>query len=52
MEVGVNERFKKNLLRSRLIWAVHLERTGDEKLAKRPDALKMEAENPNCDGGG
>ena len=42
MEVGVKESSKKKLARSRLIWAEHVERMGDEKLAKRPDALKLE----------
>ena len=39
---GVKERFKKNLVRSRPIWAGHLKRMGDGKLANRADAQKME----------
>ena len=31
--VGVKESFKKKLVRSRLTWAGHVERMGDEKLA-------------------
>ena len=38
LEVGVKERFKKKSVRSSLIWASHVERMGDEKLAKRADA--------------
>ena len=35
VEVGVKDSFKKTLVRSRLKWAGHVERMGDEKLAKR-----------------
>ena len=42
VEVGVKERFKNKLMRSRLTWAGDVERMGDEKLAKRADALKVE----------
>ena len=38
VEIGVKEGFQKKLVRSRLIWAGHVERMGDEKLAKRGDA--------------
>ena len=37
VEVGVKESFKKKLVRSRLTWAGHVERMGDEKLAKKAD---------------
>ena len=53
-EVGVKESFKKKLVRSRLKWAGHVERMGDEKLAKRADAQKVERkegkEDRECDG--
>ena len=42
VEVGVKDSFKKKLVRSRLKWANHVERMGDEKLAKRSDAQKVE----------
>ena len=42
VEVGVKESFRKNLVRSRLKWARHVERMGDEKLAKRADVQEME----------
>ena len=38
VEVGVKEGCKKKLMRSRLKWAGHVERMGDEKLAERADA--------------
>ena len=41
MEVGVKENSKKKLVRS--TWAGHMEKKlGDEKLAKRADAQKVE----------
>ena len=33
---------KKKLVRNNLKWAGHVERMGDEKLAKRADAQKVE----------
>ena len=39
----MRERFNKKLARSRLTWASHAERMGDEKLAKRADAQKVES---------
>ena len=39
-EVGANESFKKKLVRSRLKWAGHVERMGDENLRKRADAYR------------
>ena len=33
---------KKKLIRSRLNWTRHVERMGDEKLAKKADAQKVE----------
>ena len=38
----MNGCFKKKLVRSRLIWAVHLEIIGDENLARRSDAQQVE----------
>ena len=38
---GVEESFSKKLVRSRLKWAGHVERIGDEKLAKRSDTQKV-----------
>jgi len=40
MEVGVKENVKKKFKRS--MWAGHVGKMGDEKLAKRVDALKVE----------
>ena len=40
MEVGVKESSKKKLVRC--TWAGYVEKMGDEKLAKRADAQKME----------
>ena len=37
----MKESFKKKLLRSRLKWSVHVERMGDDKLAKRTDSQKV-----------
>ena len=42
MEVGVKERFKTKLVRSRLRWVGHVKRMGDEKLAKESNAQKVE----------
>ena len=42
VEVGVKESFKKNLVMSRLKWVGHVERMGDEKLAKGADTQKVE----------
>ena len=41
VEVGLKESFKKKLVMSRLTWAGHVERMGDEKMAKRADAQKV-----------
>ena len=41
VEVGVEESFKKKLVRSRLKWVGYVERMGDKKLAKRADAQKV-----------
>jgi len=41
VEVELKESFKKKLLRSRLKWSVHVERMGDDKLAKRTDSQKV-----------
>ena len=41
MSGGWSETFKKKLVRSRLKWAGHVERMGDEKLTKRADAQKV-----------
>ena len=41
-EIGVKESLKKKLSRSRLAWAGHVVRMGDEKLAKSADAQKVE----------
>ena len=38
----MEETFKKKLVRNSLTWAGHAERMGDEKLAKRADAQKVE----------
>ena len=43
MEVRVKENVKKELVSS-LTWAGHAERMGNETLAKRADAQKMEGE--------
>ena len=40
--LGVKESFKKKLSRSRLAWAGHVVRMGDEQLAKSADAQKVE----------
>ena len=42
VEVGVKESFKKKQVRSRLKWAGHMGRMGNEKLAKRAEAEKVE----------
>ena len=42
VEVGVKESFKKKLARNSLKWTGHVERMGDETLAKRSVALKVE----------
>ena len=51
----MKKRFKKKLMWSRLNWAAHVERMGDEKLAKRAEAEKLEGkggeETRNCDVG-
>ena len=53
VEVCVKEGFKK-FLRSRLTRTGHVERMGDEKLAKRAHVQKMEGrgdeKDRNCDG--
>ena len=41
VEVGVKESLRLHLW-SKFKWASHVERTGDEKLAKRADAQKVE----------
>ena len=38
----MKEIFKKKLVRSRLKWAGHVERMGDETLAKRSDVQRVE----------
>ena len=38
VEVGMKESFMKTLMSSRLTWDGHVERMGDEKLAKGADA--------------
>ena len=40
----MKESFYKKLSRSGLTWAGHVERMGDEKLANRGDAQKVEKE--------
>ena len=54
VETGVKESFKKKLVWTRLIWAGHVERIGDEKFAKRGDAQNVEGkggvEEGECDG--
>ena len=40
VEVGVKESSKKKLVR--ITWVGHVEKIGDEKLAKRADAQKVE----------
>ena len=37
----MKESFKKNLVTSRLTWVGHVERMGDEKLAKGADAQNV-----------
>ena len=53
VEVGVKEDLKKKLVTSTLTWVGHVERMGDEKLAKRADAQKVEGKRRrkrrNCD---
>ena len=55
VEVGVKEKAKNKLARSRLTWAGHVDKKGDEWLAKRADAQKVERkrgeEEQNCNGG-
>ena len=52
VEVGVKEMFKTKWARSSLTMASHAERMGEEELAKRADAQKVEGkEDRNCDGG-
>ena len=41
VEIGMQGSFKKTMVRSKLTWADHVERVGDEKLVKR-GVLKME----------
>ena len=54
MDIGAKDSFKKKLVRSRLKWAGHVERKGDEKLAKGADAQKVKGkedkEGRECDG--
>ena len=54
LEAGVKERFKKKLVRSRLKRGGHVERMGDEKLAKeqmpRKQRVKGGEEDQACDG--
>ena len=40
VKIGVKESVKKKLMKS--TWAGHVERMGDEKLAKRADVQKVE----------
>ena len=42
VEVGVKGSFKKKLVKSRPSWASHVNRRGDERLANRGDAQKVE----------
>ena len=42
VEVGVKESFKTKLARSRVPWAGHVDRMGDDYLAKRADARKVD----------
>ena len=42
VEVGVKENVKTKLAMSRMPWADHVEIMGDDYLAKRKDALKVE----------
>ena len=42
VDVGVKESYKEKLMRSRLKWARHVESMGDEELAERADAQKVE----------
>ena len=56
VEVGVKERFKKKLVRSRLKWVGHAERMIDEKLAKSAESGRKRKwrekggdENGECD---
>ena len=41
VEVGVRDSFKKKLVRSRLRWAGHVERLGDEKLAIKNQKVEV-----------
>ena len=41
-EVDVKENLRRNLARSRLKWAGHVERMEGERLTKRVDALRVE----------
>jgi len=54
IEVGEKRTFKKKLMRSSLKWAYHVERMGDEKLANRAGAQKVDGkggeEESECDG--
>ena len=54
MEVGLKESLKKKLVWSRLKWGGHVERMGDEKLAKeqmpRKQRSKGGEEDRACDG--
>ena len=54
VDVGVKGSIKTKFMRSRLKWAGHVERMGDDKLTKRADARKVEGkgseEDRECDG--
>ena len=53
VEVGVKESFTRKLVRRRFKRPSQVERMGGEKLAKRPDAQKLEKggeEDRGCDG--
>ena len=41
-EVGGRESVRRKLVRSRLKWAGHVERTEGERLMKRADVLRLE----------
>ena len=43
---GVKDSCEKKLMRNRLKWADHMASTGDEKVAKRSDAQKVEGTRP------
>ena len=48
-EVGVRESLTRKLMRSRLMWAGHVERMEGERLTKRTDALRVEKRKTEAD---